>query len=408
MCLRKREIRNPVSKEHETGFDKLFIKVPCGNCPECRKLKSNDWVFRSYFEFLKDDKPAFFITLTYDEEHLPVYNGKPCFDFRHIQTFFSRVRYPLGKFRYFIASEYGGLLHRPHYHLILIPETNFSLLELNNVVNEYWEYGFINQIDSLASVNGSKQKAVSYISQYVTKDMDFDVYAYEFDMPSYHRQKLQASKGYGSNCNLTYEDFKRGYIFLPLGKDGASVRFNIPRYYELRQCYDYHWDKINKKVELVKNEFGVELSIDRHNRHYKYMMLQLFSSRNMHLEEYFGEDYLFSEPWHSVVHDCFSDKENLLEFCYYRPFLTFSEHTCFDYLNMSFVDGFKSSRFVHFSRVFSLLDNYFNHFFMIKDRILTERLFVQQKKRMYYKVRNNKRLYRYLQFKNFDFSQIIV
>ena len=78
MCLRKRVISNPVSFDHLTGFDKPTIKVACGKCPECRKQKCQDWIFRTFWEFqeFKDISP-FFVTLTYDDVNLPYYNLSP-------------------------------------------------------------------------------------------------------------------------------------------------------------------------------------------------------------------------------------------------------------------------------------------------------------------------------------------
>ena len=66
MCYQKRRVKNPVKPEHMTGFDKTYIKAPCGHCPSCRKVKTNDWLVRSYFEFLGNENQAFFITLTFD------------------------------------------------------------------------------------------------------------------------------------------------------------------------------------------------------------------------------------------------------------------------------------------------------------------------------------------------------
>lgn len=67
-----------------------------------------------------------FVTLTYDDKHLPPFGGL-CY--RDVQKFFKRFRksfrgldagptgsYPL---RYFVTGEFGEKCHRPHYHLLL-------------------------------------------------------------------------------------------------------------------------------------------------------------------------------------------------------------------------------------------------------------------------------------------------
>lgn len=57
-----------------------------------------------------------FITLTYNDEHLPrpgsLVPG-------HLRDFFKRARHVLGPFRYFACGEYGDLNWRPHYHALL-------------------------------------------------------------------------------------------------------------------------------------------------------------------------------------------------------------------------------------------------------------------------------------------------
>lgn len=57
-----------------------------------------------------------FITLTYDDEHMPE-DGSV--DVRDWQLFAKRLRQEKGKFRYFHCGEYGTDLGRPHYHACL-------------------------------------------------------------------------------------------------------------------------------------------------------------------------------------------------------------------------------------------------------------------------------------------------
>lgn len=54
-----------------------------------------------------------FITLTYDDEHLPVSGS---LNVKHWQLFAKRLRKNVGPFRFFHCGEYGDLRGRPHYH----------------------------------------------------------------------------------------------------------------------------------------------------------------------------------------------------------------------------------------------------------------------------------------------------
>lgn len=57
-----------------------------------------------------------FVTLTYDDEHLPADGG---LDYREFQLFMKRLRKRVGKVRFFMCGEYGNEHRRPHYHACL-------------------------------------------------------------------------------------------------------------------------------------------------------------------------------------------------------------------------------------------------------------------------------------------------
>ena len=197
MCYCKKKLKNRVLPEHLTGFDKIYIKAPCGTCPSCRKVKSNDWVVRSYFEFLGNHSQAFFLSLDFDNEHLPTYKGTPCFDSEIMKHFLMRLRYYLGKFRYLYATDYGGLLKRPHYHLILLPVRPYNIADVVKAVSSSWICGSHSNIEQVQSVNNDKIKAIKYVAGYTTKDISFQLSDDNRDMPSRFRPRVQASKGFG-------------------------------------------------------------------------------------------------------------------------------------------------------------------------------------------------------------------
>lgn len=93
------------------------LAVPCGQCIGCRIDYSKMWAARMMHEAQLHDQNCF-ITLTYDQEHLPPGNTLvKC----HLQKFFKRLRKSLGdkKVSYYSVGEYGELNQRPHYHAIL-------------------------------------------------------------------------------------------------------------------------------------------------------------------------------------------------------------------------------------------------------------------------------------------------
>lgn len=92
---------------------------PCGKCVECLVKRSNEWAYRIMHE-AQQYKDNCFITLTYNEEHLP---DKGNLSRRDLTLFLKRLRKKIGKFRYFACGEYGAKGNRPHYHIIIFGKT---------------------------------------------------------------------------------------------------------------------------------------------------------------------------------------------------------------------------------------------------------------------------------------------
>lgn len=98
-----------------------YGRVPCGKCGECRKAHFNGWYQRLKTE-AEYSYSASFITLTYDDKHLPDRNGVPTLVKAHFQNFMKRLRLnypPEYRIKYYAVGEYGGQTQRPHYHAII-------------------------------------------------------------------------------------------------------------------------------------------------------------------------------------------------------------------------------------------------------------------------------------------------
>lgn len=64
--------------------------------------------------------PSCFLTLTYDDKHLPI---DQCVSVRELQLFYKRLRKADFQFRYLGCGEYGDENGRPHYHSIMFGQT---------------------------------------------------------------------------------------------------------------------------------------------------------------------------------------------------------------------------------------------------------------------------------------------
>lgn len=104
--------------------------VPCGKCLACRITKRKMWTGRILAESLYAE--GFFVTLTYDDQHLwYTKSGLPDLHPHDVRLFLQRFRKANGPFRYFAVGEYGDESERPHYHLCMWapwrqPETQVS------------------------------------------------------------------------------------------------------------------------------------------------------------------------------------------------------------------------------------------------------------------------------------------
>ena len=110
-----------------------YLEVPCGNCIECRLNKSREWATRIACEQYTSCN-SIFLTLTYDDENLPMGNHfLPSLVPDHVSTFMKDLRayckyhYNTDNIRFYAAGEYGSVTARPHYHLCIF-NLPYSLL----------------------------------------------------------------------------------------------------------------------------------------------------------------------------------------------------------------------------------------------------------------------------------------
>lgn len=94
----------------------VALNVPCGKCLGCKQDKGRQWATRCMHE-ARMWKDNWFLTLTYEDEHLPA--GGTLVK-RDLQLFMKRLRKQKGSgVRFFACGEYGETYGRPHYHVLL-------------------------------------------------------------------------------------------------------------------------------------------------------------------------------------------------------------------------------------------------------------------------------------------------
>lgn len=233
-CTNPVTICNPAIKGYpwarrisDIGNKDGTIKVPCGKCIACRIAKTREWTLRLIHE-KEIHKHACFLTLTYDNDHLPSDLGLHKSDF---QKFVKRLRKAIpDKIKYFACGEYGDQLGRPHYHAIILgwePPIG-DLIHLgyragrqlysSNTLVETWPFGF-------TTVGTVTKESCNYVTGYIRKKLNGKAGSERYGSKEPPFQL--SSQGIGLSFALSQAESiaSNGTVESPTGPRG------VPRYY---------------------------------------------------------------------------------------------------------------------------------------------------------------------------------
>lgn len=144
----------------------------CGRCIGCRADQAREWAIRIQHES-RMHLFNYFVTLTYDEEHLPKSGHLQPKD---LQEFFKAVRrlYPVKTVSYFGCGEYGEETGRPHYHAVLFGPDFLDRRYLRDCdYGDVWwspslETCWPNGLSELTAVT---ERSAAYVAGYVRKKL---------------------------------------------------------------------------------------------------------------------------------------------------------------------------------------------------------------------------------------------
>lgn len=270
------------------------IPVPCGKCLDCRKQYQNEWIFRLRQEAKRTLFPCF-ITLTYNDEHLPMECDVETGEMlsvvrkRDFQLFMKRLRKNGGDFlhgcRYYAIGEYGSKFNRAHMHAILIAPAIDCVDRMRKLVEKSWCDRDGNSL-GFSSTKFANDNSYHYVCKYMNKldkrfhlappfrlfsrsiglnfltDRIVDYYLTTFDrtcingrarigLPRYYKRKLDIlSQG--------RESFKRsGLCYSDLLEDVTPVEGT--KYFYLKDFTTHYWDYYNAACAYVIHSVdGVE------------------------------------------------------------------------------------------------------------------------------------------------------
>ena len=270
------DLEKSIHKEIEYKRKEYAKLIPCKQCIGCRLDYSKDWATRIMLEAMQHDKMEnWFITLTYNDEHLP---ENECFEIdtktgeiigdkigpslkpNDLTLFMKRLRehwkrkYNVEGIRFFGCGEYGGKTQRPHYHICVmglpIKKEELELYKYNKMGQPIFMCWEIEQIwgKGYAPIGGVSWESAAYVARYMLKKQKGpaakDYYGRQAKIPEFTRMSRRpglAQEYYTINKDKIY---KNDEIILP-GKKARTVK--PPKYYD--KLYDLENPEEFKKIK---------------------------------------------------------------------------------------------------------------------------------------------------------------
>lgn len=248
-----------------------FVTVPCGHCVGCRLDYSRQWANRCMLELEYHDS-AFFITLTYDDDHVPrSWYADPetgeAFESltlrkKDFQDFMKRLRYyfPDDHIRFFAAGEYGSNTFRPHYHAIVfgLHLTDLQLFRQSpDGFNYYssptlckvWPFGFV----AIANVSWD---TCAYTARYVMKKLTgpeaefYEDHNIEPPFTLMSRKPGIAKQWYDDHPDL-YD-----YEYINISTPTGGKKFRPPKYFD--KLFDVDCPEKSAELKAIRRRMAEE------------------------------------------------------------------------------------------------------------------------------------------------------
>lgn len=132
--------------------------VPCGRCMACRINKGRQWTARILMEWDCHPQRSYFVTLTYNDEHIP---EKGSLDKKGtLQWLKDTQKRKTGRLRYYLVGEYGDDSFRPHYHMAIFPRDDEQVRDFLAA----WDKGFT----QIAEITPQRAR---YLANYTAKKL---------------------------------------------------------------------------------------------------------------------------------------------------------------------------------------------------------------------------------------------
>lgn len=249
--------RRPLVFRPREGFNDLPSQVPCGQCLGCRLDWAADWAARCEKESKLHERNCF-ITLTYNDENLPIGGTtRSTLSKRDFQLFMKRLRfaYPDNEIRFFATGEYGDKNQRAHYHAILFnhdfPDKQLwkpharNPLYVSASLERLWGHGF-------TSVGSVSFQSAAYVARYVVKKLKGSSADYADREPPFCLMSLKPGIGSDWYDRFKGDIYPHGQLVVGEGKTRPTPRY-FDRKFEKENPDGYKQLKAKRRAHAKAN-----------------------------------------------------------------------------------------------------------------------------------------------------------
>lgn len=238
----------------------LVFDIPCGRCINCRLNYAKVWSQRCMLES-KSWEHNWFVTLTYDDDHLPVnidYDTGELLSATlvpsDVRDFLKRLRehfrdkYNHTSLRFYMAGEYGGTTARPHYHIILFncPLDDLKIYSRSPLGDLYYNSDLINAkwAKGHCVIGEVTPESAAYTARYcqkkATKQVDYDALGIHKEYVNMSRRPGIALPYLEANVGKIYENDQ---IYLSNGNVVKPSRY-----------FDIKAEQMGVDIEKIKEQ----------------------------------------------------------------------------------------------------------------------------------------------------------
>lgn len=270
---------NPIPMTIKGELKDYKIYVPCGRCYNCQSAKRGAFALRcrSEMQLYKFTGCNYFVTLTYDDDHLFSFKSKRqvkeylttqyqklekdrnydifLLEKKKISLFMRKLRrhlrdrFQVTNYKFILSGEYGSLHNRPHYHFLFFSPQFIREDFFHNLLSELWLNG-TNEVQLMHDAN------INYVGKHSVKS-DFGCLYQQKFAPAF---MLYSTKRGAVGYHLKHDPFIArlyfsGQKYIKLGK----YVYYFPRYLQK----EFHPDNLTE-LELQTLEKDTGEMYDRH------------------------------------------------------------------------------------------------------------------------------------------------